>query len=75
MFKKHVKNLTVKPLSETRWECRVNSVRAVRYQIGEVYGALIEVSESANDPKARTEAASLAKQIKCFPFLMSVPHS
>ncbi|KAK9753214.1 hypothetical protein QE152_g3629 [Popillia japonica] len=29
----HVKSLSLKPLSETRWECRVASVKAVKYQL------------------------------------------
>lgn len=35
----------VKPLSDTRWECPVVSIKAIRYQIGEVYAALVEISE------------------------------
>lgn len=37
IIKNHVKHLTVKPISETRWECRIDSVKAVRYQVGGVY--------------------------------------
>lgn len=72
ILKSHVKDLTVKPISETRWECRIDSVKAVRFQVGSIYDALIEVSESANDPKARTEAAALAHQIKNYQFLVSL---
>ena len=61
ILKTHVKNLAVKPISDTRWECRIDSVKAVRYQTAAVYDALVEVSENANDPKARTEATGLAK--------------
>lgn len=32
---KCVKELTVKPLCDTRWECRIQSAKAVRLQIGE----------------------------------------
>ena len=69
---KHVTNLTLKPLSETRWECKIDSVKAIRYQIGDIYDALIEVSETANDPKCRTEAHSLAKEMKSFTFLVTL---
>ena len=68
----HVPNLTVKRVSDTRWESRISSVRAVRFQVGAIYDALVEVAESANDPKARTEAASLARHLKSFPFLVSL---
>jgi len=43
-------------IGDTRWECMIDSVKAVRYQTAAVYDALVEVSENANDPKARTEA-------------------
>jgi hypothetical protein len=67
-----VKNLTVKPVSDTRWECKVDSVKAIRYQIGDIYDALVEVSETANDPKCQTEAHSLAKELKNFTFLVTL---
>lgn len=47
-------------------------MKAVRFQFAFVYDALVEVAETANDPKARTEAAALAKQLKNFPFLLSL---
>lgn len=72
ILKQHVKNLTVKPLSDTRWECKVDSVKAIRYQIGDIYDALVEVSETANDEKCRTEAHSLAKELKSFTFLVTL---
>ena len=72
ILKTHVKNLTVKPISDTRWECRIDSVKAVRYQTAAVYDALVEVSENANDPKAKTEATGLAKQLKNFQFLVTL---
>lgn len=72
VFRKHVTNLTVKPNCETRWESRVNSVKAVRYQVGEIYDALIEVSDTTREPKCRTEALSLAKAIKSYKFLVTL---
>ena len=61
ILKTHVKNLTVKPISDTRWEYRIDTVKAGRYQTAVVYDALVDVSENANDPKARTEETGLAK--------------
>lgn len=72
IFKKHVTQLTVKPLSETRWECRIDSVRAIRFQIGDIYDALIEIAETSNEPKCRSEASSLAKELKDYKFLVSL---
>jgi len=30
ILKKHVKSLTVKPLCETRWECRIDCINAIK---------------------------------------------
>lgn len=64
IFKKHVKGLTVKANCETRWEAKVNSVRAVRYQIGDIYDALVEVADTTNEPNTPAEAMSLANSVK-----------
>lgn len=72
LLKQHVPSLTVKPLCETRWESRVESVKPLRYQLGAIYDAIVEVSESANDPKCRSEAAGLAKNLKDFKFLVTL---
>ncbi|XP_043942864.1 zinc finger MYM-type protein 1-like [Protopterus annectens] len=72
IFRDNVSGLTVKPLCETRWECRVESVKAVRYQVGAVYDALVSVAEvtKGKDPKAYSEAASLSSAMKSAKFLI-----
>ena len=55
-FLKHVPGLSVKPLSTKRWECRIDSVKAIHYQVGEVYDALVEISEITNEQKVKAEA-------------------
>ena len=64
VFKSHVNSFTLKPLSETRWDSRVESVKAIRYQIGDVYDALIDLSETSDDRKCQSEAVSVAKELK-----------
>uniref|UniRef100_A0A7N0VN82 DUF4371 domain-containing protein n=1 Tax=Kalanchoe fedtschenkoi TaxID=63787 RepID=A0A7N0VN82_KALFE len=44
ILKKNVKELTLKSLSSIRWESRVDSVKAIRFQIGDVRQALLQVS-------------------------------
>jgi hypothetical protein len=72
IFKKHVKGLTVKANCETRWEAKVNSVRAVRYQIGDIHDALVEVADTTNEPNTRAEAMSLVNSVKTFSFLVTL---
>lgn len=54
---KHVKT-TLKSWSETRWESKIDSIQAVRYQTGQVREALLEVRETTQDPTAKVEAQS-----------------
>lgn len=72
ILRKYVKDLSVKPLSDTRWECRIQSVKAVRYQVGEVYDALLEISETSEDPQVKSNSESLAHLIKDYKFIVSL---
>ena len=64
VFKKYATGLSVEPLSITRWECCIDSIKAICYQVGEVYDALVEISEITNEPMVRAEAEFLANQLK-----------
>nr|XP_047133848.1 uncharacterized protein LOC101240817 [Hydra vulgaris] len=72
VFKKHLKDLSVKPLSETRWECRMESVKAVRFQAAEVCDALEELAKSTNDARGKSEAESLVSQMTNYRFLVAL---
>jgi len=50
----------------------VTSIKAIRYQIGNIYDALTEMAETAKDPKCRTEAQSLAKTVTSYKFLVTI---
>ena len=52
--------LTLKSVSSTRWESRINSVKAIRFQISEIREALLQVADVDKDPKTSSEAKSLA---------------
>uniref|UniRef100_H3BAJ7 HAT C-terminal dimerisation domain-containing protein n=1 Tax=Latimeria chalumnae TaxID=7897 RepID=H3BAJ7_LATCH len=76
---KHVgkSGLTVKQLFETRWESRVEAVRAIRYQVGEVYDALLSIADDATltgtcGTKSHAEARSIAGKVLNFTFLCSL---
>ncbi|XP_050876445.1 uncharacterized protein LOC127080158 [Lathyrus oleraceus] len=73
ILKDNVKGLTPKSLSSTRWESRVESVKAIRTQMLEFTKALLEVSENDSDPKIQNEAKSLAtNELGDFEFLMAI---
>lgn len=70
ILKHHVTNLTVKPLSETRWESRIDALEPLRYHIDEIYDAVYAASTDAKiDVFGRNTATGIAKKITDFRFL------
>lgn len=70
----HVQNFTLKPLCTTRWESRVEAVKAIRNQLKEIHEALIFIAEDNSligqqGIKTKLEASSLAKKINSFKFI------
>lgn len=62
--------MTVKPLSETRWESRVDPLEPLRYHIDEVYDAVYEATTDAKmDAYGESTAIGLAKKLPDFRFL------
>ncbi|XP_021771502.1 uncharacterized protein LOC110735623 [Chenopodium quinoa] len=71
-MKENVKGLTLKSLSVTRWESRVESIKAIRFQITEIHEALLEVVDADNDHKLQSEARSLANnELGSYEFLLA----
>ncbi|XP_028116810.1 zinc finger MYM-type protein 1-like [Camellia sinensis] len=60
VFKDHVAGLTLKLLSQTRWESRVESVKAIRYQAPQIRDVLNHLENIGEPHNTKSEAESLA---------------
>lgn len=72
---KYLPGLTVKPLSATRWESRVDAVKVIRFQLNEICDALSDIEENntltnVSSVKSRSEAQGILKNISNFKFVM-----
>lgn len=69
----HIPSLTVKGLSNTRWESRIKSVKAIRYQAPQLRLALSELGKICdNDAKSKTDAKNLFDALGSFEFLLGM---
>ena len=60
-------------MSVTRWESRIESVRAIRFQAADLREALLQLAESDGDSKITSEANSLATyELGNFEFLLGM---
>ncbi|XP_022830235.1 zinc finger MYM-type protein 1-like [Spodoptera litura] len=73
LLKKYVINLTLKPLSETRWSSRIDAIKPLFTNLPEIYDALYEITNNLSyDPKAKYDAKCLAEKICTFSFICSL---
>ncbi|XP_022032568.1 zinc finger MYM-type protein 1-like [Helianthus annuus] len=73
ILKDNVKGWSLKPLSQTRWESRFESVKAIKLQLADLREALLQVGETDNDAAIADEAISLAeRELSEFDFLLSI---
>ncbi|XP_052619569.1 uncharacterized protein LOC128125953 [Lactuca sativa] len=69
----NISNLTLKSLSQTRWESRVESVKAIRFQAPQLRKALLQLSKNCGDPKIKSEAKFLAtSELENYEFLLGM---
>jgi hypothetical protein len=73
ILRDNITGLTLKSLSATRWESRVDSVKAIRFQMSDIREALLQVAETDKDPMTSSVAKSLAEnELGDFEFLVSI---
>ena len=69
VLKKYVKNLTLKPLSATRWE----ALKPLKMYMSEIYQALFDITnDHTKDMDSRAQANNIISKICSFKFLCSV---
>lgn len=74
---RYVKTLTVKPLSNTRWESHIDALKPLRYELGNIYDALMDIADDKTfngsvGAAARSEAQGLAARISKFAFVVEL---
>jgi hypothetical protein len=68
-----VPNITLKPFSQTRWESRIESLKAIKFQTPQIRDALLQLAKISDDKKTKSEANCLATyEMKSFEFLLSM---
>ena len=68
----YLHGLTLKSLSNTRWESHVESVKAIRYQAPQIKEVLLELLKTSDDTKTKSKAESLANELENFEFLLCI---
>ena len=69
----NVSGLTLKSLSQTHWESRIESVKVIKFQAPQIRDALLQLAQTSEDPKIKSEADCLATyEIESFEFLLGM---
>ncbi|KAK4566468.1 hypothetical protein RGQ29_002637 [Quercus rubra] len=69
----NVSSLILKPLSQTHWESRIESVQAIKFQALEIRDALLQLAKVSEDHKTKSEADCLATyELESFEFLLGM---
>jgi hypothetical protein len=68
-----VSSLTFKPLSQTRWESQIESLKAIKFQTPKIRDVLLQLAKTSENPKTKSKANCLATyEIESFEFLLSM---
>jgi hypothetical protein len=73
VLKYHVESLTVKSWCNTRWESRIKSVKAIRFQAPQIRSALLQLStDKDTESKDRSDAKNLFDLLGTFDFILGM---
>ena len=72
VLKKNVKSLTLKHFSETRWEARVEAVKLLPHELGEINDSFVEIAEECSMATVRHEDECLSMKIKSYKLICSI---
>jgi hypothetical protein len=68
-----VTSLILKPLSQTRWESWIGSLKVIKFQTPQIRDDLLQLAKTSKDLKTKSEANCLATyEIESFEFLLSM---
>ncbi|XP_024979003.1 zinc finger MYM-type protein 1-like [Cynara cardunculus var. scolymus] len=69
----YIDDLTLKSLSATRWESHIESVKAIKTQVGQIRDALVQLAQVSEDGRMCREAESLVNgELSSFEFIVSL---
>ncbi|XP_073136934.1 uncharacterized protein [Henckelia pumila] len=69
----YLNNLTLKSLCTTRWKSHIESVKAIKSQVGQIREALLKVVDVTDDARLSRDARLLAThELTSFEFLLSL---
>jgi hypothetical protein len=70
---KQISSLTVKSLSDTRWESRIDAIKCLRFNLERIYEAPFSLyNDTSRDNDTKNLAKSLINKIKSYKFVCSL---
>ncbi|GFV87648.1 zinc finger MYM-type protein 1 [Trichonephila clavipes] len=65
-------NLTLKPLSETRWESRIGAVKAIFLQFDDVIECVNELKNKSDDSETLSDCDAVLNEMFSFEFIVAI---
>ena len=73
VLQKNVSKFSVESLSQNRWECRIESVKDIKFQAPNIRDTLVQLSKTSENPKIKSEAICLTTyEMENFEFLLGM---